>query len=116
MSFFEDDVPEIKQENANQPSAFADDVITLGAPVQEQPQQQQQPIQMQPVQNSLLDQVEEDDGSISVSMTSADSPLGYLSFPFLFSFILSFFTSFHPFFFILAENGNKHIKLSLNNV
>ena len=91
MSFFEDDVPEIKQENASQPSAFADDVITLGAPVQEQPQQQQQPIQMQPVQNSLLDQVEEDDGSISVSMTSADSPLGYLSFPFTFSFFLILF-------------------------
>ena len=74
MSFFEDDVPEIKQEGSTQPSVFADDVITLGAPAQEQPQQQ--PIVMQPTQNSFLEQEEEDDGSISVSMTSSDSPLG----------------------------------------
>ena len=82
MSFFEDDVPEIKQEGSSQPSVFADDVITLGAPTQEQPQQQ--PIVLQPAQNSFLEQEEEDDGSISVSMTSSDSPLGY-------NFLSSFF-------------------------
>lgn len=42
---------------------------------------------------------------------------GVSFFPlYLFFFSYPFCTSFHPFFFILAENGNKHIKLSLNNV